>query len=420
MSATNTIANTGFDPVHVEIAVHTHCPVPLRELTEKWHHYLYNSPGGLLRFLDGSTLLDVSCLPLGLQQSTRQVRFTLEESSFFEHHSTSQIALPLTNVQIHVFHLSDEEVSVEEIEPEGGDDDWTAGCDSLPLPHSSLDGLWETLTYDTQIKTTLLQYANSALLFSDRAVSTHIVHWNRIILLHGVPGTGKTSLCRSLAHKLSIRLGHRFPKAILLDVRAHSLFSKWFSTSGKLVSTLFQMVRDMLQDDPSTLLFVLIDEIESLASTRSTSSGGDPSDAMRAVNSLLTSLDRLRNFPNVLVLATTNLTHSVDSAFLDRIDLKVHIGLPEFKARRVILRTCLEELQRVNIVSCREKVGRTAISLFEECCIKSEGLSGRSLRRLPLQAHARMGVASDSVPLDDFLRALLLAIRDEQQSKGQM
>ncbi len=86
---------------------------------------------------------------------------------------------------IHVFELSREEISVEEIEPSGGGDEWTAGCDSLALPHVSLDGLWENLIFDSRTKLQLLKYAQSAILFSDKKVSEHIINWNRILLLHG-------------------------------------------------------------------------------------------------------------------------------------------------------------------------------------------------------------------------------------------
>ncbi len=113
------------------------------------------------------------------------------------------------------------------------------------------------LVLESGIKERLLHSASTGLLFSAAGVDTNIIAWNRVVLLHGPPGTGKTSLCQALAQKLSIRLGHRFPAAQLLEINAHSLFSKWFSESGKLVQKLFDHIHELL-DDADTLVFVLI------------------------------------------------------------------------------------------------------------------------------------------------------------------
>merc|ERR1711940_444203 len=107
----------------------------------------------------------------------------------------------------------------------------------------------------------LLRFVATSLLLSDKGVDQNIVCCNRVILLHGPPGTGKTSLCKALAHKLSVRHFsanfHRPSSAAiaeesvhfskLIEINAHSLFSKWFSESGKLVSKLFQQIRDLAE-----------------------------------------------------------------------------------------------------------------------------------------------------------------------------
>lgn len=111
-------------------------------------------------------------------------------------------------------------------------------------------------------------------LFADKKVNFMCVTWNRLILLHGPPGSGKR-VCggysmylawlginidlrsRALAQKLSIRLSKRFSHCQLVEINSHSLFSKWFSESGKLVGRMFDEILQMLADD-DTFVVVLI------------------------------------------------------------------------------------------------------------------------------------------------------------------
>ena len=53
----------------------------------------------------------------------------------------------------------------------------------------------------------------------------------------------------------------------MVEISAHSLFSKYFSESGKLVQKLFRRIGEIIEE-PDCLVFILIDEVESLTVAR--------------------------------------------------------------------------------------------------------------------------------------------------------
>ncbi|XP_077982391.1 pachytene checkpoint protein 2 homolog [Glandiceps talaboti] len=328
---------------------------------------------------------------------------------------------------LHVFQLQGEGSAAEEID----DDDDISAANHWVLPSEDFHGLWENLIFDSNVKGELLQYAETTLLFSDKKVDCNVISWNRVILLHGPPGTGKTSLSKALAQKLCIRLSDRYSYGQLIEINSHSLFSKWFSESGKLVMKMFKKIQDLI-DNQDSLVCVLIDEVESLTSARKSAlNGTEPSDAIRVVNALLTQIDQIKKHPNVIILTTSNVTGAIDLAFVDRADIKQFIGMPSPAAVFKIYHSCLNELMRTGIISPAQQLmdmrglevmrfienDATRLSLkLREIAINSYGLSGRTLRKLPFLAHA-MYLQSSSTTLEDFLLALSHVVKRQFQER---
>jgi pachytene checkpoint protein 2 len=399
--------------IHVEIAVPESCPTILSEIQSDWEGILSN--GEMATWKEIHNPQNWANVPSSLKVSTKKISITTDQGLVQD---SEMVDLLHVRPNFYCFVLHEEEPSLEVLDPTHDGDDLVPACENRMLPHIDLDGLWESLIFTSSIKKSLLYYAHSALLFSDLGVSNHVINRNRLILLYGPPGTGKTSLCRALAQKLAIRLSHRFQAAHLLEVQSHSLFSKWFSTSGKLIHRLFELVKDMVQDNPHVLICVLLDEVESLAASRS-QLGGDPTDSMRAVNALLTGLDRLQVFPNLLILATTNMAAKVDDAFCDRADLILEIGHPIPNARLQILLSCINELQRVGLLQSSERVkdDRQLLKLLDNLVIFTGGWSGRGLRRLPLRAHAlhmaSFGPSKRVLSVKEFITTMLLTAQKQ-------
>jgi pachytene checkpoint protein 2 len=117
-----------------------------------------------------------------------------------------------------------------------------------------------------------------------------------------------------------------------VEIDSHSLFSKWFGGSAKLVGQTFREIERLVDEDEDAFICILIDEVESLTNSRQSASTNEPGDGMRvrrpliiqpswpkltdltqATNALLTALDRLRARPNIVVLCTSNLIEAMAS-----------------------------------------------------------------------------------------------------------
>ncbi|OLL23724.1 Pachytene checkpoint protein 2 [Neolecta irregularis DAH-3] len=333
------------------------------------------------------------------------------------------LQLDQVELEIHIYKFSKIVNHSEYLE----DEDDTPAANIINLPSEILEGIWETLIFEDDLKKSLLLFIHAIMLFSDHGVDQNIIALNRLIILHGPPGTGKTSLCKSLSQKLSIRMSKRYPRSQLIEINVHSLFSKYFSESGKLVGKIFGDILKIVEDGDS-FVCVLIDEVESLVSARKAAvSGCEPSDALRVVNALLTQLDRLKSKPNVLVMATSNLLEAMDEAFIDRAGIVSFVGNPALAAIYSILRSCLNELARARVIESQEQIITYAEAIMKlYSCPASDssklyriseickGMSGRLLRGLPVIAFSRY-IQKPGLSLADMISALYQVAKEEQK-----
>jgi SpoVK/Ycf46/Vps4 family AAA+-type ATPase len=141
-------------------------------------------------------------------------------------------------------------------------------------------------------------------------------------MLFGPPGCGKTTL----AHHLAARLG--LPLVIMDTAAAHTMF---LGQTGSNLAEFFAVLA--AHDEP---VVVLLDEFDSLGSTRSTghsNSAGDK-DMNHTVNVLLTKTESFEG----MLLAASNREADIDPALWRRFGLHIDVALPGDDERFAIIK----------------------------------------------------------------------------------
>lgn len=144
------------------------------------------------------------------------------------------------------------------------------------------------------------------------------------LILHGPPGTGKTTLAKALAGEAQVPF---------FAVSGSDFVEKYVGVGAARVRELFARAR---REETGAVIF--IDEIDAIGRRRgSTDSTNDERES--TLNELLTQLDGFNDRDRIVVVAATNRLDILDPALLrpGRFARQVRVDLPDREGRRRIL-----------------------------------------------------------------------------------
>ncbi len=140
------------------------------------------------------------------------------------------------------------------------------------------------------------------------------------IIFYGPPGTGKTLTALSLAKSL---------KKPVLSFDCSKILSMYVGESEKNVRKIFDTYRELSQKTKSEPV-LLLNEADQFLSARTQAPGSSADKMHNQMQNIF--LEQIERFEGVLI-ATTNLLESIDSAFSRRFNYKIEFKKPSFQER---------------------------------------------------------------------------------------